>query len=134
MKIVYIIFALLFLLTSTGGVWAQKGRSSKRLFFKQKKDKKLKDTLVYSGRSQSMSVNLGGRKKNYIIIDWIQPGEGPVTLVNGSLPIKLKIFSPILIHAEDVTVYHNQKLVGSKMDVSGLFGQQNEFNYSNRIP
>lgn len=136
MKNWYCFLIAAFLLSSTFCALAQKESSSNRKLFKQRKhqSKKAKDTVVYSGRSRSMSITLGAKKKPYIIIDWIEPGDGPITLYKGFLTVKVKVFSPVLIHSEDVVVYHNEKLLGSKMDVSGLFGQQNEFNYSNRIP
>lgn len=100
---------------------------------KRKKEKmKIQDPVVYSGTSQAVKISLG-KKSDYILIDWIKPGSEAIKLDNGYLDIKLKIFSTQVLQRENVIVFHNQERQGSKMDVSGLFGDQKEFNYTNRI-
>jgi hypothetical protein len=89
--------------------------------------------VVYSGKSKSMKVTLGTMKNDYILIDWIKPAGDNIVLKDGHLEIKLKIFSPHVIRDEHIVVYHNQEWLGSKMDVSGLLGDQKEFNYTNRV-
>ena len=88
---------------------------------------------VYSATSQAKTVNLGASKSDFIIIDWAEPAGENITLVDGYLQIKLKMFSSSVINKDDIVVYHNQSRKASKMDVSGLFGEQKEFTYTDRL-
>lgn len=100
---------------------------------REKEERNGDEKVVYSGKSKSVKVNLGSGKHDYILIDWVKPAGDNIVLQDGHLEIKLKIFSPDVIRNENVVVYHNQERLGSKMDVSGLLGDQKEFNYTNRI-
>lgn len=89
--------------------------------------------IIFSGKSKSMTVNLDSKKQEYIIFDWVQPASENITLKDGRIDIRLKIFTSHPIRNEDVMVFHNQQRLGSKMDVSGLLGDQKEFNYENKV-
>lgn len=89
--------------------------------------------IIFSGKSKSMTVNLDSKKQEYIIFDWVQPASENITLKDGRIDIRLKIFTSHPIRNEDVIVFHNQQRLGSKMDVSGLLGDQKEFNYENKV-
>jgi hypothetical protein len=112
------------------------GSKRRRVELKKKKDTKTNPAgdVVYSATSKAVMVNLGSDRNNYIIIDWVKPAGGDIVLQNGHLEIKVKIFSPEAIRKENVVVYHNQQRLGSKMDVTGLLGQQKEFNYASQVP
>ena len=129
---------LLALASPVGSVLAQEpsttsSRKENVELGKKKKGKIKKDEpIVYSGKSQAVKVSLG-KKSDYILIDWIKPEPEAISLDNGFLDIKLKIFSDEAIQRENVVLFHNQERLGSKMDVAGLFGDQKEFDYSNRV-
>ena len=129
---------LLALASPVGSVLAQEpsttsSRKENVELGKKKKGKIKKDEpIVYSGKSQAVKVSLG-KKSDYILIDWVKPEPEAISLDNGFLDIKLKIFSDEAIQRENVVLFHNQERLGSKMDVAGLFGDQKEFNYSNRV-
>ena len=113
--------------TSENGV--EIGKKKRRHQEERNKDGK----VIYSGKSKSARVSIASKKHDYIIIDWVEPAGENITVQDGKLEIKLKIFSPEVIRNENIAVYHNQERLSSKMDVSGLLGQQNEFNYGNRV-
>ena len=133
---VFLVLALALLNEVTVYAQAVSGTSAKKVEVKKKGNKKDKgtqtDPTVYSGKSQSMAVNLG-KKNEFLIIDWVKPGNEPIKLDKGYLDIKLKIFSPDVIYRENVSVFHNNQRQSAKMDVSGLFGEQKEFNYTDKI-
>lgn len=91
------------------------------------------DTLLFSGRSKPMTINVRSGGSDYIIIDWVKPTPDEVIANDGYLDVKLKIFSNREIRSENIAVYQNDQKITAKMGVGGLFGQQNEFNYNDRI-
>ena len=114
---------------------AVSGAGVKKVDLKKKKGKNGNASTtdpVYTGTSGGKKISLG-KKNEFLIIDWVKPGTDPIKLDNGYLDIKVKIFSPDVVYRENVTVFHNKERLGSKMDVSGLFGDQKEFNYTDRI-
>jgi hypothetical protein len=98
---------------------------------REKKD--AKDSLRFSGRSKPAAISVRSGKNEYIIIDWMKPSPGSITMKDGYLDIKLKIFSDSAVGYENVAVYQNGERVSAKMGTGGLLGQQSEFNYSDRI-
>ena len=138
----YFWFIAGFLIAVTIRVSAQEetdaGTKKERVEIRKKRNNRNGETeeggsLIYSGKSKAMMVNLGSKKNDYIIVDWVKPTGENITLQDGHLEIKLKIFSSDVIGNENVVLYHNQERLGAKMEVSGLLGQQKEFNYASKV-
>jgi hypothetical protein len=102
---------------------------------KKKKNAEVEDGggEVSTGKSQAMTISVGGKKKDYILIDWSTAAGENLPIKDGQLDVQAKIFSTTAIKPANVVLYHNRQRLGSRMDVSGLYGQQQEFNYTNRI-
>jgi hypothetical protein len=110
------------------------GKKKGGLFGKKKKAKEeTADTGVSTSKSQAMTINIGGKKKDYILIDWSNAAGENIPLKDGQFELQAKIFSTTAIKPGNVVLYHNRQRSGARMDVSGLYGQQQEFNYTNRV-
>jgi hypothetical protein len=134
----YRMLALAIMLGATMATYAQEGSEGGKkrvgLFGKKKKTKQeTADTGVSTSKSQAMTINVGGKKKDYILIDWSNPAGENIPLKDGQFDLQAKIFSTIAIKPGNVVLYHNRQRSGARMDVSGLYGQQQEFNYTNRV-
>jgi hypothetical protein len=130
--------ALAIMLGATMATYAQDGSEGGKkrvgLFGKRKKTKEeTADAGISTSKSQAMTINVGGKKKDYILIDWSNAAGENIPLKDGQFDLQAKIFSSIAIKPGNVVLYHNRQRSGARMDVSGLYGQQQEFNYTNRV-
>ncbi|MBT1687585.1 caspase family protein [Dawidia soli] len=135
----YCMLALAVMLAASVATHAQDGSDGKKktgLFGRKKKKEQGTDggvNEVSTGKSQSMTINIGGKKKDYILIDWSNAAGENIPLKDGQLEVQAKIFSTTALKPGNVVLYHNRQRSGARMDVSGLYGQQQEFNYTNRV-
>ena len=92
-----------------------------------------RDTIRFTGKSKPRNISVRAGASDYIIVDWVNPSVVELRSADGYLEIKLKIFSNNVIKRENITVWQNRQRISSKMGVGGLFGEQKEFNFTDRI-
>ena len=132
----FFLFALFFSITVLSAQPGKDGTSQGGTI--RFKPKKSNDSIpIVETKSSTIGASRVGtfpsRKK--VFLDWVAPNASNIVVSAGMLDIALKIKTPSVekVKMENIKVYNNGKIAGSKADEADLFGNEGEFNYKNKI-